>query len=166
MKIAGIPGDTALLWDLAKDSEHDTGVCIDERWVNAEVKRTWEDFRYHSKGVSYKIKYKDTIIPNQSKHVLLKNKCIFDTYDYMVRKFSSYGKDAEVIVNKPENIEIFVSWLLTARGKKPETVIRPAETSPTSYVQRVEGFLVPGNGFIVMWWPKRRNRKAKKRGGS
>ncbi|NIO37722.1 hypothetical protein GTO27_08465, partial [Candidatus Bathyarchaeota archaeon] len=156
LRSSQIPDDPATFWNL--NSEEGTGLSIDNEDVTPSNQPCveWKDEQDHSKGVRFRITYHDTILPGRAKHVSLKTKCFYCVNDYVVRRIGSYARDLSVFVSKPADIEIYVAWFLTARGKETEIVVHPADSTETSYYQRVEGILVPGNGFVLMWWRRRR----------
>lgn len=67
-----------------------------------------------------------------------------------VRTQISTCMHVEVNLKKPKDLEVYLAWFL-ATGVR----LSPPSISSTSYRQKVTGVILPDNGFIVMWWPKK-----------
>jgi hypothetical protein len=153
--VANLPTDPTEIWDLVDVSDSKgTGFRIDEEDRSPMKTVEWGNPQNRSRGVSLSVSYHELVEPGKIKHVTFSNKCVYDGHDYIVRKFMGYGSGIEVIINKPRDLQVHVVWLLTAVGKSIATKIHKPEEGPESYVQKVDGVIVPGNGFIVIWYPK------------
>lgn len=113
----------------------------------------WKNEDDKSEGVRHQLAFHDTIKPGRSKTVRIVSTALLDTNDYILRRHMSFGNTTTVNVAKPENLDVDLDWFLTAKGKEPEAHIQRPSEGPKSYNQTVEGVFVPGNGFVVMWWP-------------
>jgi len=118
----------------------------------------WIDSRDHSKRVSYELRSNEKIETGQTKRTSLATRCIYDIRDYIVRRFEGYGNSVEVIINKPIDLDLHLIWFLSAPGHRmPKPTMFNPITNATSYTQKVEGPIFPGNGFVVIWWPRQNN---------
>lgn len=108
----------------------------------------------HSKGVTYKLFHEHMLKTGESNEVAWESKCLYDLQDYIVYSFNNFGENVGLNVFKPEDIDVYVAWFLTAKGKGPGGIIQHKHTASTSHTEEIEGVIVPGNGFILIWWPK------------
>jgi hypothetical protein len=146
-----IPDDPTGIWDLSTAIRgQGGGVSVNGKERQPEKLVEWVDPQDHSNGVSYKVLLQEKIGPNETKRVSTTSKTVFQIHDYILRKFNGFGKDIEVTVRKPKDMDIYVAWFLTPGAK-----IAIAHRSPTSLSQKVNGIIFPGNGFVVTWHPKR-----------
>lgn len=144
-----ISDDPTQIWDLIT-------VRVDDNEILVEKEIEWNDPEDHSKGIFYRVTYDGEIRPFQTRHISIKTRSIYDTRDYIVRNFSSYGKNVKVIVEKPLDVEVHLAWLLArTHSKRLGVKILIPRISSTLYSQNVKGLVHPGNGFILMWWPRR-----------
>lgn len=162
LKPSQIPNDPTVFWNL--DGGKRTGLRLNTVDLKPDVNIKWANENNHSEGVVFEVRYKGEIDKNQKKNFELKTRCLYSTHDYIVKRFSGFSRNFIVLVTKPDDLDVSVIWFLTAKGKEPEATQHPADIKDSSYFQKVEGILVPGNGFVVIWWPKRRAEEPKKIG--
>lgn len=149
--------DPTMIWDILPNWKgHITGVQIDKEDEHPKSIVKWKKDSYPSKGLSFQVILDKKIQPGETKEVSWTTRCVYDMQDYMARRFSSYGQDAELLIEKPEDLKINVVWFLTTTRKKLSVETGEAEITPTSYRQKIKGNIVPGNGFIVTWWPEKK----------
>ena len=156
LKKSQIPDEATRFWDLeTNETEYPTGVQVNGEKRIPEKIVEWRNQNNHAEGVQYEVSLHEMLFPEESKHVFWATKCIYGTHDYILRRFSNYGVNAQVELKKPLNLEVAVAWFLQVAGERPAKVklLRP-DITPTCYKQKAEGNLVPGNGFVVMWWPR------------
>jgi 20S proteasome alpha/beta subunit len=160
LKSRGIPEDPTEIWDLLRKEPPTgvpTGLRIDNRDVNPVVKVDFKNREDHAKGVSYTVDANETIGPFETRKAVQSTKILLDVHDYILKKFGSYGKNVEVIVHKPENLQVHLVWFVTAVGKRQGGVtLNPPKIKDDCYSRKCDGVTIPGNGFAVMWWPKHR----------
>lgn len=156
LKKSQIPIDPTRFWDVAVSNKHSTGLQVNGQDRIPKKKVWWKDSKNHDKGVNYELFLNESIDPDETKKVFWATRCVYGKNDYIVRRFSNYGNDAEIEVRKPPNLELMVTWFLQVGGERsPNVKLQKAEVSPTCYKQKVVGSLAPGNGFVVIWWPRR-----------
>jgi predicted proteasome-type protease len=162
LKQTKIPKDVNIFWDLLQGKAPEglpTGLRIDGRDVQPIKTLNFVDRRDLAKGVFYSVEAHQKIESQQTMKVEQASKCLFDNHDYIIKKLSNYGTDVEVTVNKPKDLEVSMGWFLTAKGTRPAgTKWRIVADTGKCHSEKVEGVIVPGNGFVVMWWPKRKRR--------
>ncbi|MCJ7630803.1 hypothetical protein MUP77_00145, partial [Candidatus Bathyarchaeota archaeon] len=120
LKPSQIPNDPSVFWNL--DTENGTGLRISKKDVIPDTRINWKDERNHAKGVKYEVKYADEITKDQRKDFQLKTKSLFCTHDYIVKRFAGYSRDFTILVTKPEDLEVYVVWFLTATGSDKEAI--------------------------------------------
>jgi 20S proteasome alpha/beta subunit len=156
LKELEIPEDPKEFWDLLEAEPPaglSTGLKIDNRDVKPVKTVNFKDPENRAKGVSYRIEAHETIGPHETRKVKQASKKLFDVHDYILKKLSSYGNNVEVIVHKPKNLEVHLVWFVTARGKRSGGVtLHPPIDKEDYYSRKLEGIVIPGNGFAVMWW--------------
>jgi len=164
LKEAGIPKDPKILWNLVKKESAEgttTGLRVDGRDIMPSAKIDFTNSKNHSQGISYKIEAHYAVLPQQVVTVEQASRCLFTNHDYIVKKFAGYGTNVEVVVNKPKDLMVSLRWFVTAKGKRPgSVVVEKPESDEKHYSEKVKGAFVPGNGFIVMWWPRHKKKSS------
>jgi len=150
--------EPTLFWDLWRSSESDrllTGLRIDGQDITPAEKVEYRNPEDHSEGVSYTIQSQATVNPHQTRLVEQATKTLFNTSDYILKKFAAYGTNMKVIVHKPEDIDVELNWIVTAFGTKlGGAKLTDRKANPTYIRESLEGVVIPGNGFVLTWAPK------------
>ena len=123
---------------------------IDDRKVNPEVTVDQVDSADPTKGVKYVARYRHQIAPAEETYVSYATESILNSKDYILRRFTNFTSGGvEIIVNHPPSIGVSVIWF--AR----ELILQRSMESATTFLQRGDGVLFPGDGFVVFLSPRR-----------